>query len=113
MLNLGKAIKLLRTARGQSLAQLAIASGVGVPFLSLVESGERQPSLVTLRRISTGLGIPPELLILVAQEGAGSLRSHDDIVAGLAGALARVAAAQEELKDRLEQRDLESGGRKT
>jgi transcriptional regulator with XRE-family HTH domain len=102
MLNLGRAIKLIRSARGKSLADVAERSGTSVPFLSLVEGGDRQPSLATLRKISEALEIPPEVLILVASEGAGTLRTDDGIAAGLADALARVAAAEVELKRRLE-----------
>jgi len=104
MLQLGKAIKLVRAARGKSLADVATVSGIGIPFLSLIEAGQRQPSLATLRHVADALGIPSELLIIVAANGQGSLRSEDELVARLADALTRVAAAEEELKLRLEEK---------
>jgi XRE family transcriptional regulator, master regulator for biofilm formation len=102
MLNLGKAIKLVRVGLGKSLAQVAKQSGVGVAFLSLVESGERQPSLSTLKRISEALNIPSELFIILGQHGSSSLRSDDARVGSLVDALRRVEAAQADLKRRLE-----------
>src|SRR5258706_12734474 len=105
MLNLGKAIKLVRTAQGWSLAQIAKKSGVGIAFLSLVESGERQPSLGTLKRIAEALEIPSELFIILAQEHESSLRSDSARVHGLVEALRRVDDAQANLKLRLEGRE--------
>jgi transcriptional regulator with XRE-family HTH domain len=105
MLSLGKAIKMIRSARGHSLSVVAEQAQVGVPFLSLIESGERQPSLATLRKVADALGVPPEVLVLLALEGSGgSLRAESEAALGLTAALKKVAAAEEELKRRL--RDL-------
>jgi transcriptional regulator with XRE-family HTH domain len=38
-----------------------------VSFLSLLESGDRQPSLDVLRRIAQAVGLQPEALILMLQ----------------------------------------------
>jgi XRE family transcriptional regulator of biofilm formation len=102
MLSLGKAIKLIRSARGEPLGSVAERAKVGIPFLSLVEAGQRQPSIATLRRISDALEIPPEVLILLGVEKHGSsLRSEDEAVASLTTALEKVARAEAELKTRL------------
>ena len=102
MLSLGKAIKMIRSARGEPLAAIAARAQIGVPFLSLVESGERQPSIATLRRISAALEIPAEVLVLLGVGSDGiSLRTDDEAVSGLRSALDRVANEEEDLKKKL------------
>jgi transcriptional regulator with XRE-family HTH domain len=101
MLQLGKAIKLVRTAQGLSLGEVAKQSKVGMPFLSLLESGQRHPSLDSLRRIASALGIPSEALVLLAQSQGGSLNSADGAVLDLAESVRRLADAEESLREKL------------
>lgn len=101
MLELGKAIRIVREAKGMRLSALAGVGGISVPFLSLVENGDRQPSLAVLRRLADGLGIPPEVLIILAQPPDGRLESGDQESQSLVAAIQKMLSVEEELKSRL------------
>ena len=105
MLLLGKAIKLVRTAQGLSLGEVAKQAKVGIPFLSLLEGGDRQPSLDTLRRIADALHIPSEALVLLAQSHDGRLNSNDAVVTDFAESVRRLADAEESLRVKLRSRE--------
>ncbi|NOD94529.1 cupin domain-containing protein [Ruegeria sp. HKCCD4884] len=53
----GHEIRGVRRAMGMTLAECAEAASLSVGFLSLVERGQKQPSLDALQRISSALGI--------------------------------------------------------
>jgi len=61
----GEVIRILRMASGLSLGELAKKAAVSVPLLSLIEKGERTPSMILLKKISTVLQIPMSSLILL------------------------------------------------
>lgn len=64
----GKAIRTIRAARGLTQQALAKKTGIDPSYLSLIERGEREPTLTTLVNISRQLGTPLYLLILLASE---------------------------------------------
>ena len=49
----GEVIRILRVASGLSTSELVKKATVSVPLLSLVEKGERAPSMVLLKKIAT------------------------------------------------------------
>jgi transcriptional regulator with XRE-family HTH domain len=55
---MGLAIRAERTARGMSLGDLARAAGLSKTILSRIESGEGNPSVETLWRVSTAFDLP-------------------------------------------------------
>ncbi len=55
-------IRRLRKARGLSMAALAELAGLSQPFISQLESGAHTPSLMTLYRVATALGVVPGAL---------------------------------------------------
>lgn len=65
-MNIGQAIRLLRVRRAISLAVLGELSGLSPSYLSLLETGKRQPTLDTLDKIASGLGVSTSALILLA-----------------------------------------------
>ena|SRR5437016_10643735 len=67
-MNYGRAIRIVRTARGLSQAQLADRLSVGTSHVSLLEAEKRQPSVQVLDEVSTTLNVPPHLLTLLASE---------------------------------------------
>ena len=67
-MNYGKAIKVARAARGLAQKELAQRAGVDPSFLSLMERGERAPSLATVEAVSSALGMPVYLLMLLASD---------------------------------------------
>lgn len=55
---LGDEIRKLRRARNKSLAELALAVGRSVSFISQVERGNAEPSIADLKGIANALGVP-------------------------------------------------------
>jgi len=65
LVNAGKRIRALRRKRGLSQQQLAEISGLSQSSISYIEAGDRSPTLRTIEKIATGLGIESsELLVL-------------------------------------------------
>lgn len=86
-MNIGRAIRLGRTARGISRSKLAEAVGVSVSHISLLESGKRDPSVGLLERIARALNTSPIILAFVAAE-PGELAGFDDKSKEILNALA-------------------------
>lgn|SRR5262245_7449836 len=59
---LGKAIAHVRGLYGLTQRTVADRTGLTVNFLSLVENGERTPSVDTLNAIAEAVGVPAELI---------------------------------------------------
>lgn len=59
----GKAMKSLRTQKGYSQEQLAHSCGLDRTFISLLERGQRQPSLTSILLISESLDIAADELV--------------------------------------------------
>ena len=64
----GKTMRNLRTKKGYSQEQLAHNSGLDRTFISLLERGQRQPSLTSIVSISASLGIPAHELVRLTEE---------------------------------------------
>jgi transcriptional regulator with XRE-family HTH domain len=56
--DLGNTVREQRELRGLSIASLARNVGISAAAISQIESGAVQPSLATLRKLATALGIP-------------------------------------------------------
>lgn len=54
---LGMRIRYLRKQKGLSQEDLALDSGVNKNYLSDLERGERNPTIVVLEKIATSLGV--------------------------------------------------------
>lgn len=59
----GRLLKELREERGLSQSQLALDSGLDQTFVSLLERGQRQPTLITLFALCDALAVPPETIV--------------------------------------------------
>ena len=59
----GGLLRELREERGLSQTQLALESGLDQTFVSLLERGQRQPSLISLFALCDALKVEPDLLI--------------------------------------------------
>ena len=62
-MSLGRNIRLVRIARGIALSHLATEAGISSSYLSLIESGRRQPSLGVLRLLAAHLQVPNSVLL--------------------------------------------------
>jgi len=56
--SVGKRIKALRTKQGLALRALAQRCGVSANAISLIERGENSPTVSSLHRLATALGVP-------------------------------------------------------
>lgn len=67
-MNMGQAIKMCRTRRSLSQAELARLAGCSVSYLSMMESNQRDPSLSTLKGIAAALRVPTEILFFLGAD---------------------------------------------
>ncbi len=73
-MNYGKAVRTGRASRDLTQRGLAKKIGKAASYISLIESGERKPSLDTLESIANALRIPLPLLTLLAADEKDSNR---------------------------------------
>ncbi len=67
-MNIGEAIRIVRSRKGLRQRELAERLGLNQSFLSLVEKGKRQPTLKTVEKIARAMTVPPQLILLLACE---------------------------------------------
>jgi transcriptional regulator with XRE-family HTH domain len=65
---LGKALRKLRLAAELSQEQLGFESGVQRNFISLIETGQNQPTIGTIFKLAQALGIKPSKLVSEAEK---------------------------------------------
>jgi transcriptional regulator with XRE-family HTH domain len=106
---LGRTIRILRQAKSLKLGELAKRSRVSIPFLSLLESGEREPSLAVLRRIANVIGVPSEALVILGMGSETQLRMRDPETAQITRAISDLIKVETRLRRLLgsEQPDVE------
>lgn len=59
----GLALRARRRALGWSQEQLGLESGVQRNFISLIETGQNQPTVATVFKLAKALGMAPSVLI--------------------------------------------------
>lgn len=95
-MNIGRAIRFARAARDISQQELASRVAISPSYLSLLETGKKEPSLTMIRSIARGLSVSEDVLILTAIDYQ-SIRSADvDTLAALSEQLLRAAVRQGE-----------------
>jgi transcriptional regulator with XRE-family HTH domain len=83
------------------LKDVASAASISNPFLTLIEKGDRQPSLDVIGRIAKALAVPIETLILISQPDVG-LKCTDDRATRILKSVERLADAEDALRRQLE-----------
>jgi XRE family transcriptional regulator, regulator of sulfur utilization len=76
--NLGQALRRLRESRHISLKTLADQTGFSSSFLSQVENGQASPSISSMERIATALGVTLGQFFQRAEASQGSLVRRGD-----------------------------------
>ena len=61
---LGRNLRRVRTAAGLSQTDLAKRSGIDRSYVSGLETGQRNPTAMTLKRLATVLGVTPTVFFL-------------------------------------------------
>lgn len=68
-MEIGHAIKVCRSSRKLSLDEVSTRSGLSQSYLSLIETGKREPTLSSIEKLSKALAVPtPVLMFLAANE---------------------------------------------
>ena len=101
MIEIGKAIRIVRRAKDVKVSDLAKRARVSIPFITLIEKGERQPSLRVVRQIAQVLEVPPEALFILAQPSMGSLQSANAFTNDFVESLRKLAEAEQQLRQKL------------
>ena len=61
---IGRTIKVLRTALGIKQRELARRLGISANYLSMIEAGKREPTLKLLRAIGSTMQVPVSVLLV-------------------------------------------------
>jgi transcriptional regulator with XRE-family HTH domain len=73
----GKVLRAVRKEVGLTQEQLALAAEIDRTFVSLIERGERQPTVRVLFRLATALRVPPSQLIQLTEQHVSTGASPD------------------------------------
>ena len=67
-MDIGRALRLCRSARKLSLDELSRRSGLSQSYLSMIERNKRDPSLSTTEKLAEALGIATPILLFLAAD---------------------------------------------
>lgn len=70
----GTALRRLRLAAGLSQEQLGLEAGVQRNFISLIETGQNQPTISTIAKLARALGMKASELVAEAEADASRLK---------------------------------------
>jgi transcriptional regulator with XRE-family HTH domain len=99
---LGEKLRVLRSERGLTLAQLAKRAGVSVSFLSQLERGTNHASIETLRKIVQALEVPLFHIFISEHEDPLVVRREARKRMAFPGSEAEYELASPDLKRRME-----------
>ena len=71
----GAALRRVRLAAGMSQEQLGLESGVQRNFISLIETGQNQPTIGTIVKLAHALGMKASELVAEAEKPTRSKRT--------------------------------------
>jgi transcriptional regulator with XRE-family HTH domain len=90
-----------RTEQNLSRQALAHKSGVSYPYLSQIETGDRQPSLKTMAKLAQALELPLEMLASVSPQSWAGVSEESLPSLGTLAMSAQPASPEELLDPRL------------
>ncbi|HEM7875423.1 XRE family transcriptional regulator [Burkholderia contaminans] len=67
-MNIGKALKLCRTAKDLSLEAVAERAEISTSYLSRIENQQREPTLTLVGKLAGALSVPMPVLIFLASD---------------------------------------------
>lgn len=67
-MQIGKTIRLCRSKKGWTQAELSKRAGITVPHLSMLENDLRDPSMDAMKALANAFNIPLNVLIFLASE---------------------------------------------
>ncbi len=92
----GRALRICRAALKMSQQDVAKRAGITTSYLSLIESGKREPSLGTLDRVCKAIGVPAHLVMLLAAGPGDIPAAHRKKLGDVAGSLLKLLAGRRE-----------------
>lgn len=69
-MNIGHALKVCRSAKKLSLGELAGRTDLSTSYLSMIESGKREPTLSSIEKIAGAMGVPTPILLFLAADSS-------------------------------------------
>lgn len=93
-MNIGNAIKLCRTQKGFTQAQLSENVKISTSYLSLLEQGKRDPNLSTIQDIATALDVPISILMFLATDKDELNGIPDDLAEKLSFTVLKLISAK-------------------
>lgn len=93
-MDIGRAVKVCRAAKRWQQRDLAEKVGLSPSYVSLIESGRREPPLSVLREIASALGIPIDLLLLLSLEEGDTSKARPEEVHALARELLHLVVTE-------------------
>ena len=90
-MNIGEALKLIRTINGLTQADLARELEVSNTFISELERGNRDPSISVIKKYSDFFEIPVSSIMLFAEEVDGEEKQSRRFVSDLLAKILRAA----------------------
>jgi transcriptional regulator with XRE-family HTH domain len=72
----GAALRRLRLAAGMSQEQLGLEAGVQRNFISLIETGQNQPTISTIAKLARALGMKASELVAQAEAEQSTVARH-------------------------------------
>jgi transcriptional regulator with XRE-family HTH domain len=100
-LDVGHTLRIIRQAKGLKIGVVAKAAAVSTPFLSLIERGQREPSMAVLRRLAVALGVPVEAIFMAALPEGEKMHTTDRQANRLVGSIRELALAERKLRNQL------------
>jgi transcriptional regulator with XRE-family HTH domain len=70
-LQFGAALRRLRLAAGMSQERLGLEAGIQRNFVSLIETGQNQPTITTIAKLARALGMRASELVAEAERQEG------------------------------------------
>ena len=67
----GQVLRRLRQTAGLSQEQLGLESGVQRNFISLIETGQNQPTISTIFKLAAALDVKPSKMVALAEKLLG------------------------------------------
>jgi transcriptional regulator with XRE-family HTH domain len=95
-MDLGKAIRTCRSQKGLKLADLSKRANLSESYISLLERGERDPSLSSIEAIARALEVPVSLLVFLGSDAAETSSLPAEVREKLSAAIVQLLQASNE-----------------
>lgn len=96
----GDTVRILRKAAGLTTTDLAKKTGASTTLLSLIEKGERTPSVPLLKKMAEALRIPMSSFLLLLSD-SNDMSSSDPYVNQIAETVQALSKMEKQLRELL------------